>query len=57
VGLVHFAAAKLKARLADGIDFAVIHHEERFGDVGRAEVRDRAADEALRLVLAAVDIR
>jgi nicotinamide-nucleotide amidase len=57
VGLVHFAAAKLKARLADGIDFAVIHHEERFGDIGRAEVRDKAVDVALRLVLAAVDMR
>ncbi len=39
VGLVHFAAAKLRGRDGDRVEFAAIHYEERFGDIGRAEVR------------------
>ena len=42
VGLVHFAAASRGGRL--------IHHEQRFGDVGRAEVRRRSVMEALAML-------
>jgi nicotinamide-nucleotide amidase len=42
IGLVHFAAAARDGRL--------IHRERRFGDVGRAEVRLRAAAEALAML-------
>jgi nicotinamide-nucleotide amidase len=42
VGLVHFAAAARDGRL--------IHREQRFGDVGRTEVRLRAVAEALAML-------
>lgn len=42
VGLVHFAAAARDGRL--------IHHEKRFGDIGRAEVRRRSVLEALAML-------
>jgi nicotinamide-nucleotide amidase len=42
VGLVHFAAAAQDGRL--------VHREQRFGDVGRAEVRLRAVAEALAML-------
>jgi nicotinamide-nucleotide amidase len=42
VGLVHFAAAARDGR--------VIHREQRFGDIGRAEVRLRAVAEALAML-------
>jgi len=42
VGLVHFAAAAQDGRLT--------HREERFGDVGRAEVRRRAVLVALAML-------
>jgi nicotinamide-nucleotide amidase len=42
VGLVHFAAAARDGRL--------IHREQRFGDIGRAEVRLRAVAEALAML-------
>ena len=57
VGLVHFAAAARGG--------ALIHHERRFGDIGRAEVRRRSVLEALAMLtelatglgrLAAVDL-
>jgi nicotinamide-nucleotide amidase len=41
VGLVHFAAAARDA---------LIHHERRFGDIGRAEVRRAAVIEALAML-------
>ncbi len=56
VGLVHFAAAKALSREGDAVDFAAIHHEERFGDAGRAEVRAKAVETALRLLLRAADL-
>lgn len=56
VGLVHFAAAKAVARGDDDVDFAAIHREERFGDIGRAEVRARSVETALRLLLQAADL-
>jgi nicotinamide-nucleotide amidase len=42
VGLVHFAAAARDGRL--------VHREERFGDIGRGEVRRRSVLVALELV-------
>jgi len=56
VGLVHFAAAKLSGRDGDRVEFAAIHNEERFGDIGRAEVRARSVETALRLLLDAADL-
>ena len=56
VGLVHFAAAKAIVEDEKGIDFAAIHREERFGDIGRAEVRLRSVEVALRLLLRAADL-
>jgi nicotinamide-nucleotide amidase len=44
VGLVHFAAA--------GRDGQVLHREHRFGDIGRATVRERSVIEALDMLLA-----
>ncbi len=57
VGLVHFAAAKVISRQKDALDFAAIHHEERFGDIGRAAVREKSVEIALRLLLRAADLR
>jgi len=42
VGLVHFAAASRSGRL--------IHHERRYGEIGRAEVRRRSVLEALAML-------
>ena len=56
VGLVHFAAAKALSRERDAVDFAAIHHVERFGDIGRAEVRAKAVATALRLLLRAAGL-
>ena len=43
VGLVHLAAAAKDGRL--------IHREQRYGDIGRAEVRRLSVIEALNLLL------
>jgi nicotinamide-nucleotide amidase len=43
VGLVHFAAASRNG--------ALIHHERRYGDIGRAEVRRRSVLEALAMLM------
>jgi nicotinamide-nucleotide amidase len=56
VGLVHFAATKLSGRDGDRVEFATIHSEERFGDIGRAEVRAKSVETALRLLLEAADL-
>ena len=42
IGLVHFAAATRDGRL--------IHHEARFGDIGRAEVRRKSVWQALTML-------
>jgi nicotinamide-nucleotide amidase len=42
VGLVHFAAAARDGRL--------VHHEKRFGDIGRSAVRTLAVVEALAML-------
>jgi nicotinamide-nucleotide amidase len=56
VGLVHFAAAKALSRQGETVDFAAIHHEERFGDIGRVEVREKSLIVALNLLLRAADL-
>jgi nicotinamide-nucleotide amidase len=56
VGLVHFAAAKVKSRQGSELNFSAIHYEERFGDIGRAEVRTKSVETALRLLLGAADL-
>jgi nicotinamide-nucleotide amidase len=42
VGLVHFAAARRDGRL--------VHHERRYGDVGRTQIRGRSVLEALAML-------
>ncbi len=56
VGLVHLAAAKLTGRDGDKVEFVAVHNEERFGDIGRAEVRAKSVETALRLLLEAADL-
>ncbi|KAI93953.1 damage-inducible protein CinA [Rhodomicrobium udaipurense JA643] len=48
VGLVHFAAAR-----TTGNGVSLLHREERFGDIGRAEVRARSVETALVLLIEA----
>ena len=47
VGLVHFAAATRSG--------ALTHHEARYGDIGRAEVRRRSVLQALAMLQALAD--
>ena len=56
VGLVHIAAARLSGCEGDRVEFAAIHSEERFGDIGRAAVRAKSVEAALRLLLEAADL-
>jgi nicotinamide-nucleotide amidase len=56
VGVVHFAAAKALFRQGETVDFAAIHREERFGEIGRAEVREKSVETALNLLLRAADL-
>jgi nicotinamide-nucleotide amidase len=53
VGLVHFAAAKAISREGAGLNCRALHQEERFGDAGRAEVRAKSVETALRLLIRA----
>jgi len=43
VGLVHFAIARRVSVSREQLDFKALHHEEHFGDIGRAEVREAYA--------------
>ena len=56
VGLVYLAAAKLTGRDGDRVEFVAVHNEERFGDIGRTEVRAKSVETALRLLLEAADL-
>ena len=56
VGLVYLAAAKLTGRDGERVEFVAVHNEERFGDIGRAEVRAKSVETALRLLLEAADL-
>jgi nicotinamide-nucleotide amidase len=48
VGLVHFAAAATRSG-------KLVHHEHRFGDIGRAEVRRQSVLQALAMLLELAD--
>ena len=48
VGLVHFAAASRNGELD--------HRERRFGDIGRAEVREASVDTAFRMLRQAASL-
>lgn len=50
VGLVHFAAARVAGHPSES-KFTIIHREERFGEIGRAEVRAKSVDIALSLLI------
>jgi nicotinamide-nucleotide amidase len=56
VGLVHFAAAKAISHEDGGLHCRALHHEERFGDIGRGPVRAGSVETALRLLLRAADL-
>ena len=49
VGLVHFGAAARDGRL--------IHREQRYGDIGRSEIRRRSVIEALNMLLELAAVR
>ncbi|MGO8955178.1 MAG: CinA family protein [Rhodomicrobium sp.] len=53
VGLVHLAAAKAVSRQGGELNCRALHQEERFGDIGRAEVRAKSVEGALLLLLRA----
>jgi nicotinamide-nucleotide amidase len=42
IGLVHFAAASRSGRL--------IHHDRKFGDIGRSEVRRKSVLQAMAML-------
>lgn len=54
VGLVHFAAARVAGQASES-KLTVIHHEERFGEIGRAEIRAKSVDAALGLLIRAAE--
>jgi len=56
VGLVHFAIAKRVSVSQEQLDFRALHHEEQFGDIGRAEVREESVATAFRMLLQAATL-
>jgi nicotinamide-nucleotide amidase len=50
VGLVHFAIARRVSVSQEQLDFKALHHEEHYGDIGRAEVREAAVETAFRML-------
>ncbi len=56
VGLVHFAIAKRVSVSLEQLDFRALHHEEQFGDIGRAEVREESVATAFRMLLQAATL-
>ncbi|WP_088342478.1 MULTISPECIES: CinA family protein [Rhodomicrobium] len=56
VGLVHFAIAKRVSVSREQLDFRALHHEENFGDIGRAEVREESVATAFRMLLQAASL-
>ena len=49
VGLVHFAIAKRVSVSQEQLDFRALHHEENYGDIGRAEIREASVSTAFRM--------
>ncbi len=56
VGLVHFAIARRVSVSAEQLDFKALHHEERFGDIGRSEVREESVATAFRMLMQAASL-
>jgi nicotinamide-nucleotide amidase len=56
VGLVHFAIAKRVSVSEQQLDFRALHHEEQFGDLGRAEVREASVATAFKLLMQAATL-
>lgn len=56
VGLVHFAIARRVSVSREQLDFKALHHEEQFGDIGRAEVREASVDTAFRMLRQAASL-
>jgi nicotinamide-nucleotide amidase len=50
VGLVHFAIAKRVSVSREQLDFKALHHEEQYGDIGRAEVREASVETAFKML-------
>jgi nicotinamide-nucleotide amidase len=56
VGLVHFAIAKRVSVSREQLDFKALHHEEQYGDIGRAEVREASVETAFRMLRQAASL-
>ncbi len=50
VGLVHFAIARRVSVSREQLDFKALHHQEEFGDIGRAEVREASVAVAFKML-------
>lgn len=50
VGLVHFAIARRVSVSREQLDFKALHHEEQYGDIGRAEVREASVSTAFKML-------
>ena len=56
VGLVHFAIARRVSVSREQLDFKALHHEEQYGDIGRAEVREASVATAFRMLRQAASL-
>lgn len=56
VGLVHFAIAKRVSVSEQQLDFRALHHEEQFGDISRAEVREKSVRTAFKMLMQAATL-
>ena len=56
VGLVHFAIARRVSVSREQLDFKALHHEEKYGDIGRAEVREASVATAFRMLRQAASL-
>jgi nicotinamide-nucleotide amidase len=56
VGLVHFAIARRVSVSREQLDFKALHHEEQFGDIGRAEVREASVATAFKMLRQAASL-
>ncbi len=56
VGLVHFAVARRVSISREQLDFKALHHEEQYGDIGRAEVREASVATAFKMLRQAASL-
>ena len=56
VGLVHFAIARRVSVSREQLDFKALHHEEQYGDIGRAEVREASVATAFKMLRQAASL-